>query len=197
MRITSRLRSLRLCAFSVFNARIRKASPSSGDTSAVICLSPSTLAAARRWRPFGVQNSPSSPRTTMIGSRNDPASSIFCARRWCGLARGLAGRASAAPTRAAGPPPARCCRIAVRDTRRSALRRARAPARRAPQFFRRRSAVQCPKRPGRAWPCSERCSCGQPRSSYGRPSGTRAARQRPTVSTGTISIAMNAYVRYP
>ena len=41
--MTSRLRSLRLCAFSVLSARIRNASPSSGETSAVICLRPEHL----------------------------------------------------------------------------------------------------------------------------------------------------------
>ena len=81
MRITSRLLSLRLCAFSVLSARMRYASDSSGETSAVICRRPSTFAAARRWRPFGVHRPPSAPRTTISGSRKAPASSIFAARR--------------------------------------------------------------------------------------------------------------------
>src|SRR5579871_4440711 len=86
MRTTSSARSLRLCAFSVLGAWMRKASVSSGETSAVICRSPSTFAAASRCRPFGVQKRPSWPCTTISGSRNARASSIFSARRfvWVG-----------------------------------------------------------------------------------------------------------------
>ena len=169
MRMTSRLRSLRLCAFSVLSARMRNASPSSGETSAVICLSPSTLAAASRCRPFGVQNPPSSPRTTMIGSRNDPRLvDLLRPGAWCASARGRAGTASAARTRAAAPQPARCCRTAARGRRRSARRRARAPARRAPRCARRRARARCPRRRGRASSCPAQATCDGPRSSWRR-----------------------------
>ena len=124
MRITSRLLSFRLCAFSVLSARMRYASVSSGETSAVICRRPSTFAAARRWRPFGVHSAPSAPRTTINGSRNAPASSIFAPAASCASARGRAGTASAAPRRAAATRAERPTaeRIAIGADRRAAGR---------------------------------------------------------------------------
>ena len=72
---------MRLCAFSVFSARMRYDSDSSGEISTVSCLRPSIFAAARRCRPFGVQKRPSSPRTTISGSRNAAVASMAPARR--------------------------------------------------------------------------------------------------------------------
>ncbi len=86
MRMTSRLRSRKLWAFSVLRARMRYASVSSGEISAVICFSPRTLPAAKRWRPLGVHKRPSSPRTTISGSRKAAVASILTASRfaWVG-----------------------------------------------------------------------------------------------------------------
>ena len=134
MRITSRLRSRRLCAFSVLSARMRKARPSSGEISAVIWRWPSTFAAARRWRPFGVQKPPSAPRTTMIGSRKEPVSSIFCgeALRVRGREIALERRRLDRLARQRGEEERRARRRA-RGRRRSRRRRPRPPPSRAPR----------------------------------------------------------------
>ena len=55
MRMTSSERSFRLCAFSVFSARICQAISRSGTTSAVMAFAPRRRIASRRWRPLGVQ----------------------------------------------------------------------------------------------------------------------------------------------
>ena len=71
MRMTSRLRSRRLCAFSVFSARMRYASFSSPVRSAVTERIPRRRAASRRWRPLG-ERKPPSDGTAITGSRNTP-----------------------------------------------------------------------------------------------------------------------------
>ena len=55
MRIVSSDFSFRLCAFSVFNARILNATSGSGTSSAITVLAPSFFIAWSRWLPFGVQ----------------------------------------------------------------------------------------------------------------------------------------------
>src|ERR1022692_2808453 len=52
--MTSSERSLRLCAFSVFRARICHATSRSGTTRAVMDLAPRRRMASRRCRPLGV-----------------------------------------------------------------------------------------------------------------------------------------------
>ncbi len=104
MRMTSSAFSRRLCAFSVFRARILYATSGSGSTSATIDFAPSARSEARRWLPFGVQYRPSGVRTAMIGSRNRPSASstpvsrLTCASersRWKGVGSTLSiGRAA-------------------------------------------------------------------------------------------------------
>src|SRR4029453_18469158 len=56
--------------------------PWGGETRDVLWRGPSPFGGGSRWRPFGVQKPPVAPRTTMIGSRNEAASSIFTASRF-------------------------------------------------------------------------------------------------------------------
>ena len=93
MRMVSSDFSRRLCAFSVFSARILKATAGSGTSSAITVFTPSFLSAWSRWLPFGVKYWPSS-RTATIGSRKMPIFSITVislltcasdASRWYGV----------------------------------------------------------------------------------------------------------------
>ena len=102
--------SRRLCAFSVFSARILKATAGSGTNSAITVFTPSFLSAWSRWLPFGVKYWPSS-RTATIGSRKmlifsiTVISFLTCASdasRWYGVG---STRSTGSATTSSGVPP--------------------------------------------------------------------------------------------